>query len=290
MAQIDLTLQEVRKMQLKGLDMAKFFDKFCRENNLTYFLCGGCCIGAVRNKGFIPWDDDVDVHMPREDYEKLKKLWKDTEEYSIQYTTKDYLTQNAFLTICANNTTFIKTYQKDLDINHGLVLDVIPLDGCPQGVARKMQKFWGLLYLLFIVGKAPENNGKLAYMVGKVALGIIRSKNLRYKLWSFCEKRMSHYPFSQCKYVTEICAGPYYMKKEYPVEAFSAQKYVPFEDTLLPIPVGYDTYLSMAFGNYMELPPVEKRVCHHEFEVMDMEHSYRIYRGTRYFVNQGDNK
>lgn len=290
MAQIDLTLQEVRKMQLKGLDMAKFFDKFCRENNLTYFLCGGCCIGAVRNKGFIPWDDDVDVHMPREDYEKLKKLWKDTEEYSIQYTTKDYLTQNAFLTICANNTTFIKTYQKDLDINHGLVLDVIPLDGCPQGMARKMQKFWGLLYLLFIVGKAPENNGKFAYMVGKVALGIIRSKNLRYKLWSFCEKRMSHYPFSQCKYVTEICAGPYYMKKEYPVEAFSAQKYVPFEDTLLPIPVGYDTYLSMAFGNYMELPPVEKRVCHHEFEVMDMEHSYRIYRGTRYFVNQGDNK
>ena len=275
-------------MQKKGLEMAKFFDEFCRENNLTYFLCGGCCIGALRNKGFIPWDDDVDVHMPREDYEKLKKIWKNTDEYSIQYTTKDYLTENPFLTICANNTTFIKTYQKNLDINHGLVLDVLPLDGCPQGFARKMQKIWALLYLLFIVGKAPENNGKAAYFIGRLALGIVRSKSWRYHIWKFCEKKMSRYSISECRFVTELCAGPYYMKKEYPAEAFSSQKYVPFEDTRLPIPVGYDTYLHMAFGDYMQLPPPEKRVCHHEFEVIDMEHSYRIYRGKKYFVVQGD--
>ena len=287
MSQVNLTPQEVRDMQLKGLKMAKFFDKFCQDNHLTYFLCGGCCIGALRNKGFIPWDDDVDVHMPREDYEKLKKLWKNMDEYSIQYTTRDYLTQNPFLTICANNTTFIKTYQKDLDINHGLVLDVLPLDGCPQGFARKMQKFWALLYLLYIVGKAPENNGKTAYIIGKIALGIIKPKSWRYHIWRFCEKKMSRYPISECKYVTELCAGPHYMRNEYPAEAFSAQKYVPFEDTTLPIPIGYDTYLRMAFGDYMQLPPEEKRVCHHEFEVMDMEHSYRIYRGKKYFCKSG---
>lgn len=288
MAQVDLTPQEVRSMQAKGLEMAKYFDRFCREHELTYFLCGGCCIGALRNQGFIPWDDDVDVHMPREDYERLKKLWKDTEEYSIQYTTKDYRTENPFLTICANHTTFIKTYQKDLDINHGLVLDVLPLDGCPQGFARKIQKIWALLYLLFIVGKAPENNGRLARAVGKTALGLVRSQHLRYSIWKFCEKQMSKYPISECKYVTELCAGPYYMKNEYPAEAFSKQKYVAFEDTYLPIPVGYDTYLRMAFGDYMQLPPKEKRVCHHEFEVMDMEHSYRVYRGKKYYVNQGE--
>ena len=287
MSQVNLTPQEVRDMQLKGLEMAKFFDKFCQDNHLTYFLCGGCCIGALRNKGFIPWDDDVDVHMPREDYEKLKKLWKNTDEYSIQYTTRDYLTQNPFLTICANNTTFIKTYQKDLDINHGLVLDVLPLDGCPHGFARKMQKFWALLYLLYIVGKAPENNGRTAHIIGKIALGIIRPKSWRYHIWRFCEKKMSRYPISECKYVTELCAGPHYMRNEYPAEAFSAQKYVPFEDTTLPIPIGYDTYLRMAFGDYMQLPPEEKRVCHHEFEVMDMEHSYRIYRRKKYFCKSG---
>jgi lipopolysaccharide cholinephosphotransferase len=163
MAQVALTKEEVRKMQLKGLEMTLFFDEFCKKHNLTYYFCGGCCIGSIRNGGFIPWDDDVDVFMPREDYEKLKQLWVDTPEYSIQYTTKDILTENQFLTICDNNTTFIKTYQMNLDINHGLVLDVLPLDGCPTGFRRKMQKFWALLYSLFIVGKAPENHGKAIY-------------------------------------------------------------------------------------------------------------------------------
>ena len=149
MAKHDISQENVRKMQMVGLKMLKYFDEVCKKNNLTYFFCGGCCIGTIRNKGFVPWDDDVDVFMPRNDYEKLKKVWKDTKDYSIQYTTKDYITENQFLTICDNNTTFIKTYQKDLDINHGVVLDVIPLDGCPKGIKRKMQKMWALLYSLF---------------------------------------------------------------------------------------------------------------------------------------------
>lgn len=169
MATVDLTPKQVRKMQLKGLKMALFFDEFCQKHGLTYFLCGGCCIGAIRHKGFIPWDDDVDVFMPRSDYEKLKAIWQDTEEYSIQYTTKDKITQNQFLTICDNNTTFIKTYQKDLDINHGLVLDVLPLDGCPTGFRRKLQKMWALLYSLFIVGESARKSRKSGISCGQAA-------------------------------------------------------------------------------------------------------------------------
>ena len=102
MAQVALTTEEVRKMQIMGLEMTLFFDEFCKKHNLTYYFCGGCCIGSIRNGGFIPWDDDVDVFMPRGDYEKLKQLWVDTPQYSIQYTTKDVLTENQFLTICDN--------------------------------------------------------------------------------------------------------------------------------------------------------------------------------------------
>lgn len=286
MAQVALTAEEVRKMQMKGLEMTLFFDRFCSEHNLTYFLCGGCCIGSIRNGGFIPWDDDVDVFMPREDYEKLKKLWIDTPEYSIQYTTKDFLTQNQFLTICANNTTFIKTYQKELDINHGLVLDVLPLDGCPKGVRRKIQKMWALLYSLFIVGKAPENHGKAICFAGRVLLALIKPKSWRYHVWRLCERKMSKYPISQYDYITELCSGPHYMQKEYPKEFFEKAIRVDFEGYQLPIPVGYDGYLRMAFGDYMQLPPEEKRVCHHEFEVMDMDNSYKIYRGIKYYINQ----
>lgn len=284
MATVELTPEEVRSMQLKGLEMALFFDKFCEEHGLLYYMCGGCCIGSIRNKGFIPWDDDVDVFMPRDDYEKLKKLWVDTEEYSIQYPTRDLVTENQFVTINANNTTFIKTYQMNLDINHGLVLDVLPIDGCPTGIRRKIQKMWALLYSLFVVGKAPTNHGKLVTFGGKVLLAIFKSKGIRYKMWRLCERKMSKYPISECDYITELCSGPHYMQNEYPKEYFESALRVDFEGYKMPIPVGYDGYLKMAFGDYMKLPPVEKQKCHHEFEVMDMENSYKIYRGKRYFI------
>lgn len=282
--QKEISPEQTREMQLKGLEMALYFDRFCTEHGLTYFLCGGCCIGSIRNQGFVPWDDDVDVFMPREDYETLKRLWKNTPEYSIQYTTKDFLTQNQFLTICANQTTFIKTYQKSLDINHGLMLDVLPLDGCPRGWRRKVQKFNALLYSLFIVGKAPENHGKLVYLGGRVLLGVIRPRMWRYAVWRWCEKQMTRYPIEQCDFITELCSGPHYMQNEYPKEFFEKAVRVPFEGYNLPVPVGYDGYLRMAFGDYLQLPPKEKQVCHHEFEFMDMNNSYENYRGVYYLT------
>lgn len=286
MAQYIISPEETRKMQIKGLEMTLFFDRFCEEHGLTYYMCGGCCIGSVRNQGFIPWDDDVDVFMPREDYEKLKQLWVDTPEYSIQYTKEGFQTENQFLTICANNTTFIKTYQKDLDMNHGLVLDVLPLDGCPTGWRRKTQKLWALLYSLFIVGKAPTNHGKAITLGSKMLLGIVKPASWRFAVWKFCEKKMTQYPIAQCEYITELCSGPHYMQNEYPKEFFEEAVRVPFEGHMLPIPVGYDGYLKMAFGDYMQLPPVEKQVCHHEYEFMDMENSYVSYRGVYYLVDQ----
>ncbi len=271
-------------MQMVGLNMALMFDEFCREHGLTYFLCGGCCIGAIRNGGFIPWDDDVDVFMPRPDYEKLKELWVDTPAYSIQYPNETRGTENQFLTICDNNTTFIKTYQKNLDINHGVVLDVLPLDGCPTGWRRKTQKLWALAYSLFVVGKAPENHGKVVYGLGKLALGLVPGQKARYRLWRLCERKMSQYPISECSLITELCSGPHYMQNEYPREIFDQAVRANFEGHMLPIPKGYDAYLTMAFGDYMALPPEEKRVCHHEYEFMDMEHSYQTYRGIYYCV------
>ncbi|HPZ00418.1 MAG TPA: LicD family protein [Clostridiales bacterium] len=286
MAKLAIPEEQVKEMQQKGLEMVLFFDRFCTEHQLTYFLCGGCCIGAVRTGGFIPWDDDVDVFMPRKDYETLKRIWLDTEQYSIQYPTKTFLTENQFLTICDNNTTFIKTYQKDLDINHGVQLDVLPLDGCPKGWRRKVQKLEALLYSLFIVGKAPENHGKGTYLLGKTALALVPFQTERYYLWRFFEKQMSKYKIEDCELITELCSGPYYMQKEYPKSAFAYPVRRSFEGYELPIPVGYDTYLTMAFGDYMTLPPEEKRVCHHEYEYMDMNKSYKEYRGIWYLTKK----
>lgn len=286
MAQKELSKSDTKKLQEVSLKMLLYFDDFCKAHTLTYYLCGGGLIGAVRHGGFIPWDDDIDVFMPRDDYEKLKEIWLDNSEYSIQFTKKDFKTENQFLTICANNTTFIKTYQKDLDINHGVMLDVIPLDGCPKGFARKKQKIYALLYSLFIIGKAPTNHSKLVYLGGKFLLGLI-PKCLYYKIWSFCERQMTKYSISECDAITELCSGPHYMQNEYPKDIFENRVLLDFEGYKLPAPQGYDIYLKMAFGDYMTPPPENERICHHEYEVIDLSNTYKIYKGKKYFTECG---
>lgn len=276
--------EDTKALQERSLKMALFFDEFCKKNGLTWFFAGGCCIGAARHKGFIPWDDDIDCFMPRDDYERLKKIWVDTPEYSIQYTTREKLTENLFLTICDNNSTFVKTYQKDLDINHGIMLDIIPLDGCPRGFKRKMQKVHALLYSIYLVGRAPVNHGRLIWLIGKIMLAAVWPKSWRYRIWTSCEKKMSRYPIRDCDYITELCCGIGYMQNEYPKRCFEKVIRTEFEGHMMPVGAGYKEYLTIAYGDYMKLPPEENRICHHEYEILDVNNSYKIYRGKYYYT------
>lgn len=280
------TDKTLRELQLKSLEMFRYLKQFCEENNLLIYFCGGCCIGAIRNQGFIPWDDDIDVFMPREDYEKLKQIWNekaDTEKYSCVFQTKEVITRNQFLTIHDNHTTFIKIHQKDLDMNHGIVIDVIPLDGCPSSrIKRLIQKFWALIYSLYITGIVPVKHGKLITLIARVMLALIPNRFLRYKIWKFAEKQMTKYKIQDCDFVTELCTGPIYMQNEYPKRLFEKAIYKEFEGELMPIPVGYDEYLKMAFGDYTKEPPKEKQIPHHDVVFCDIENGYEKYKGIYY--------
>ena len=139
---LKLSDDDIRALQLKSLEILLYFKNFCEEHNLTFYFCGGCCIGALRHKGFIPWDDDVDVFMPREDYEKLFKIWDkfaDTKKYSCNRTTENKFIGNVMTTIVDNNTEVIRPWQKGKDGAKGVMIDILPLDGCaPRGIKRKM--------------------------------------------------------------------------------------------------------------------------------------------------------
>ncbi len=278
--------EELRNLQLKSLEIFKYLKQFCENNNLTIYFCGGCCIGTIRNKGFIPWDDDIDVFMPRESYERLQKLWNekaDTEKYECVIPSEKMYTKNLFITINDNNTTFIKTHQADLDINHGIVIDILPLDGCPSNkMKRKIQKFWALTYSLYCAQMVPKNHGKLVTILGKLLLLMVPIKKIRWKIAKFAEKKMTKYKINDCEYVTELCSGPKYMKNEYKKEWFEKAIYREFEGELMPIPVGYDQYLRSAFGNYLKLPPKEKQKPEHNVVYCDLENSYKKYKGIYY--------
>lgn len=270
----EYTREELLGLQKISLEMAEVFVRFCEEHDLTCYFCGGGCIGAIRNKGFIPWDDDLDFFMPRDDYEKFVEYWSCYEEgkrYILSDTTRNYVDRNNFATLRDSQTTQIKPYQKDLKVPHGVALDVIPLDGYPSGkLQRKFQCMWSLIYSLFRAQTVPEKHGGVMAFGSKLLLGVFRGKNIRYAIWKLAKRNMTKYSISKCEYITELCSGPFYMKKKYRSEWFKKAVYVEFEGTRMPIPVGYDGYLREAFGDYMQLPPKEKQKAHHDCVVLDL--------------------
>ncbi len=262
---------ELRRLQLKTLDMLEEFKRFCDENGLLFYLCGGCCIGAVREGGFIPWDDDADVFMPREDYERLHAIWKDTDRYALLHPDKNRDFGNIFTTLVDKSTTCIREQTKNIDMPHGIAIDIFPLDGCPSGIRRKMQKVNALIYSLYLAQVVPVNHGKLVELGGKLMLALVPSKKLRRRIWLGAQKRMSRYKIADCDRITELCAGPHYMQKEYPKSAFSSAVEVNFEGRQMPLPVGYDDYLSIAFGDYMTPPPADARAPEHDIIFLDLD-------------------
>lgn len=272
---LNLSMQDIRNLQLKSLEILLYFKKFCEEHNLLFYFCGGCCIGAIRHRGFIPWDDDIDVFMPRDDYEKLPILWEkfaNKDKYSCNRTTKDKFMGNIMTTVVDNTTIVHRPWQDGKDGHKGVMIDILPLDGCaPHGIKRKMQMIYSMIFSLYCSKMVPVNHGKLVSIIGKILLNIVPSDKLKYKIWKFAEKKMSKYKISNCEYVTELCAGPHYMKNEYPKEIFEKAVYKDFEGYNLPLPVGYDTYLKIAFGDYMKLPPPEKQIPHHDITYMKLD-------------------
>lgn len=270
----EYTEEELKGLQRVSLEMAETFVAFCDEFGLLCYLCGGGCIGAIRHKGFIPWDDDLDFFMPRDDYETFVECWNTYEKgarYVLSDTTRDYVDRNNFATLRDTQTTQVKPYQQDLDIPHGVALDVIPLDGYPKGRwQRRQQCMWALIYSLFRAQTVPEKHGGLMSFGSRILLGVFRGKGVRYRIWKLAKKKMTKYPIHDCQYITELCSGPFYMKKKYRREWFERAEFMEFEGTRMPVPVGYDGYLREAFGDYMELPPKEKQKAHHDCVRLDL--------------------
>ncbi|MGI6227545.1 MAG: LicD family protein [Peptococcales bacterium] len=282
---------KLRDLQLKSLEILVYFKEFCMEHGLTFFLCGGACIGAVRHKGFIPWDDDIDVFMPRDDYNRLGELWNkyaDTDRYSYCITNKEINLRHCVATIRDNNTCFIRDYQADLDINHGIRLEILPLDGCPESkIQRLIQIGWAFIFHLFNREATSVGFSKFVGKISSFILKIIRKRESRYKIWKYAEKRMTKYPINEStKYITELCSPYRYMKIRYPAKIFKEQSWLMFEGHMMPVPIGYDEYLRMAFGNYMELPPIEERVPKHNTVYIDLNNSYKEYKGIYYCVEK----
>ena len=223
--------------------------------------------------------------MPRDDYEKLYKLWDNdkNERFKLLRTDEKIFTGNIFTTIVDTETTCVKANQAHLDIPFGIMMDIFPIDGCPKGkFKRTMQKLNAMIYSLFLAQIVPENHGGIMALGSKFLLSIVKSPKAREKKWRNAERRMSKYKISDCEYITELCEGVHSMQPEYPKEWFASAVYREFEGLQMPIPVGYDPYLKKAFGDYMTPPPEDKQKPHHDMILVDTERSYKeVLKGKK---------
>lgn len=278
-------MMDIKELQDCQLEILEEIDRVCQENGLSYCLAYGTCIGAIRHKGFIPWDDDIDILMSAEDFEKFNALASSFRKpFFLQnrHTDKEY---GLMISRVRNsNTTLIEKNEAFRDMNHGIFVDVYPLFDCPKGKFAAKSKIWNaMLYRLFLYGVPPKNRGKLM-KVGSTVLLAVTPKKVRKSFLDKLYKKL-------LKPGESGFVSPYYgdsIKRSFPKEWFWPPVRVPFEGKSLPVPADYDSFLRKTYGDYMQLPPVEKQVVHHDFEYVDAHTPYTEYKGKYYCKNNSD--
>jgi len=253
-----IDLDELRSIQL---DLLQKTAEFCEKNGLRYFLCGGTLIGAIRHKGFIPWDDDIDIAMPRPDYDQFVKTFNQSENY---YRVVN-LDTNPDYAYC-----FAKVYDNRTIMNElhypgdtfGVYIDVFPADGVKH--VKQIKKIM-LLHKFLNTKKANyfhrTISKKIINTFGKVLLLPFSA----HKIATWMDKEARKNKFGSVP-MAGVIANPLGIGEMVDKSVFDSDVYREFEGHEFRVPIGYDTWLRSIYGDYMQLPPVEHRVTHHTFE------------------------
>lgn len=259
----------LRKLQLVQLEIAKEIKKVCEENDIRYWLDSGSLLGAVRHKGFIPWDDDMDIGMLREDYEKflLVAPYKLPEKYMLLdwETEKEY--PHPFCKVVKKGTVCLEETEKG-NLRKGIYVDIFPYDHYP--IKRKDQYIQNILIMSYRVMLRAKCHLETWKLNDRFYLGRWM-KNLPFRLAScFISKKSLIKKYKRIAIKYNPCKCEFYFSHGFikygkwliPKKCFQEYIFWKFEDTLFCVPAAYDIYLKQVYGDYMKLPPKSKRKTH----------------------------
>ncbi|MBQ9662842.1 MAG: LicD family protein [Oscillospiraceae bacterium] len=268
---VPMTTDEVRDTLLAILG---FFTDFCNRNNLYYFLAGGTLLGAIRHKGFIPWDDDIDVFMPRPDYERMHDLIRTQGIGSDRYVLIG-------LRAGAGTWPFAKIIDLETRVEAEYVaeeqshlwIDIFPVDGLPSDPVlsdRHLQKA-GFMKHLYGIATARLGHGKtVLHSMGKIPVNLLLRVYGAGRLAQNIDAHAKKYSFVTSDFVGNVVwsvgNGERVAK-----EVFSTRTQVEFCGRNFYGPAAWDRYLSSVYGNYMQLPPSEKQKSNHDITVFRNE-------------------
>lgn len=263
-------ISKMRKILWKvELDIFEKFIEVCKKYDINYFLIGGTAIGAVRHKGFIPWDDDIDIGMLRDDYNKFLKVYANefSYPYCVQYGISENNQIETFLRIRNSNTTGIIKYQRKRNCNHGVFIEIYPFDKVPNNIILRKIHQQISCRLLVVLGLRyyPLAKQTFSDKICNALVFFVKTATL-WNWWNAC---CQMYNDKKCDYVDTVALPQYSFSKEclFRVEDVKETELVEFEYLKVKIPKGNDRCLRIGYGDYMKLPPIEQRGKHHNSEV-----------------------
>ena len=263
-----LSIEEAKKIELDILD---FIDSFCKENGINYCINYGTLIGAIRHKGFIPWDDDIDLSMTRENYERFIQLFSEKQSrYQILSLETDNQYFNNFIKIVDSTTKIIDT-RNTKTYDSGIFIDIFPMDTFSDSkivdICYKLESF---KLLSFSKHKnIIYGDSKLKDLIRTLFWLFLRPVSPRF-FANQIEKQIEKYRVEDGKYIAFI---PSKLKEKeiFPRDMFDELIETPFEHLVLPAPKRFDVVLKQFYDDYMTVPPKEKQIYIHEFEAYKLE-------------------
>lgn len=251
----ELSMDEIKSIMIR---MMVQFDEFCTKNNLRYYLAYGTLLGAIRHKGFIPWDDDVDVFMPREDYDRLLTFSNVSETIKIV----SHINKNGcWHPFCYSN--LIDTTTSMVSVNmgdksgKGVFIDIFPVDNLPKNnmkrkihiriLRRMLNTLWWTL--------PSKQKGKIKKFVGTH----VNPDKLADKI----DKKAKKYNKKPMQHLSVVTSDPRYNRDFGGIDSFEPYRTAEFEGHMLRIPNKTEEMLTIFYGDYMQLPPESQRNPHH---------------------------
>lgn len=253
-----IDLEELKTIQL---DLLQKIADFCEKNGLRYFLCGGTLIGAIRHKGYIPWDDDIDIAMPRPDYDRFVKTFNQPENY-YQVVNLETNPKYAYA--------FAKVYDNRTILNElhyhgntfGVFVDILPADGVKD--TAQIRKIM-LLHKVLNTKRANYCRRTLSKKIINTFGKLLLLPFSAHQIATWMDNEARKYAFGSLP-KAGLIANPLGVGEMVDKSVFDGDVYREFEGGQYRVPTGYDAWLKSIYGDYMQLPPEEHRVTHHTFE------------------------
>lgn len=281
----------MNELQAKMLEIFVEFKRVCEKHNLKYYLASGTALGAIRHGGFIPWDDDFDVAMPRKDYEKLMTLGHEfNKPFFLQNHKSDKSYTQGFAKLRNSDTTYIETFYRYHNINHGIWIDIFPIDGMTKRKHVKHSKgpkpylLWLIFYFTFLGHFWAKPTKKTWF--AQIPLYLVSIIFLPLNLFNWLTRAMQTW-MKKISLEEATLVGSYlifwtFNKESLPKEVYGDGVTVKFEGVDAVVPTHYHEYLTAKYGDYMKLPPENKQIGHHYATGVSTTIGYKDYiKGKR---------